>query len=428
MVLLKNEGSALPFPGNIKSIAAFGNTSNEIITGGSGSGDVNEAYSVALIEGLGNAGYSIHRSLNDAYAAHIKEAKAKQSVGEGPLAQFMPKPRIEEMEVKSALLKKAAAETDIALITIGRNSGEFVDRTEETDFYLTEREKALIRTVSNDFRDAGKKAVVVLNIGGVIGTAGWRDHPDAILLAWQPGQEAGNAIVDVLSGKVNPSGKLVDSFPLSYSDVPSAPNFPGVILESGSDEDLAGDSGRDAMDLSGSAAEVVYEEDIYVGYRYYNSFDKDVAYEFGYGLSYTQFEYGNLKLGSEEFKDSISISVDVKNIGPVAGKEVVQIYLSAPAEKLDKPREELVAFAKTDLLEPGRSQTLSFALNPRDLASFDPASSRWLAEAGRYEVKIGASSRDIRQTAPFSLGKEIVVKKVNKALVPQREIKRLYPQ
>lgn len=426
MVLLKNSGGALPFSEDINKIAVFGNTSYEIVTGGTGSGDVSEAYSVALIEGLENAGYSVFGSLKESYAVYLKDAKTKQLVDDSPLARFMPKPRIEEMEVKTSLMSKAVAESDIALIAIGRNSGEFEDRKEGADFYLTEREKSLIRSVSDDFQNKDKKAVVVLNVGGVIETAGWRDGPDAVLLAWQPGQEAGNAIVDVISGKINPSGKLVDSFPLSYSDAPSASNFPGVVLESGSDEDLAGDSGRDAMDLAGSAAEVVYEEDIYIGYRYYNSFDKDVAYEFGYGLSYTKFEYVNLKLGSKEFRDTMSVSVDVKNIGPFAGKEAVQVYLSAPAEKQDKPREELVAFAKTGLLEPGQSRTLVFELNPRDLASFDTDSSSWVAEAGEYEVKIGASSRDIRQTASFTLGEEIVVKKVNKALAPQREINRLY--
>lgn len=427
MVLLKNQDGALPFAGPIKKVAAFGNASYDIVIGGTGSGDVNEAYSVALIKGLENAGYSVKGSLKDLYNKYTKDAKAKQTIGDDPKARFMPRPPIPEMGVGSSLIEMMASDSDIALITIGRNSGEFVDRKEEGDFYLTDREKDLIRTVSRVFREKDKKTVVVLNIGGVIETVSWRDDPDAILLAWQPGQEAGNSIVDVLSGKVNPSGKLVDSFPLSYSDVPSASNFPGVVLKSMRDEDLSGDSGREGSGLSGNIAEVVYEEDVYVGYRYYNSFNKEVAYEFGYGLSYTHYEYDNLKLSSNEFRDTITISVDIRNAGPVAGREVVQVYLGAPSEKLNKPVSELVAFAKTGLLEPGQSQTLRFELNPRDLASFDTASSSWVAEAGEYKVKIGASSKDIKQSKSFHLAEEITVKTVHRALSPQREIDRLHP-
>ena len=427
MVLLKNQEGALPFAGSIKKVAAFGNASYDIVTGGTGSGNVNEAYSVALIEGLENAGYSVNGSLKDLYSKYIEDAKAKQTIGDDPLSRFMPRPPIPEMEVGPSLIKMIASDSDIALITIGRNSGEFADRKEEGDFYLTDREKALIRTVSKTFKEQGKKAVVVLNTGGVIETASWRNDPDSILLAWQPGQEAGNSIVDVLSGKINPSGKLASSFPISYSEVPSAKSFPGVVLESQSGEALAGDSGRSGLGLAGNRAEVIYEEDIYVGYRYYNIFDKDVAYEFGYGLSYTEFEYNNLELGSDQFQDRMEVSVEVKNSGPVAGREVVQVYLSAPSEKLDKPLSELVAFAKTGLLEPGQNQTLSFELNPRDLASFDTASSSWVAEAGEYRVQIGASSKDIKQAGSFQLAEEIDVKTVHKALSPQRKINRLHP-
>jgi beta-glucosidase len=333
------------------------------------------------------------------------------------------------MKIRSGLVRNAAAEADIALITIGRNSGEGSDRKdEEGDFYLTDQEKSLIRTVSRAFRDKGKNTVVVLNIGGVIETASWRDDPDAVLLAWQPGQEAGSAIADVLGGRVNPSGKLASSFPLSYADVPSAGNFPGIVIESEEAKAAAGDPNASFRSrMAGRKAEVVYEEDIYVGYRYYNSFNKEVAYEFGYGLSYTQFTYDNLKLSSDEFEDLISVSIDIENSGPVAGKEVVQVYLSAPAVKLNKPREELVAFAKTGLLEPGQSQTLTFEFNARDLASFDTGTSSWLAEAGDYLLKVGASSKNIKQTAGFRLGEDIVVKKVNRAMPPQREIDTLRP-
>jgi beta-glucosidase len=422
MVLLKNSRNVLPLGEGIHKVAAFGNTSYDIVTGGTGSGDVNEAYSVSLIEGLANAGYSVNKSLQDIYTGYISEEKAKQAAKNERPSWFRRRPPIVEMAVKPGLAGKMAVEADIALITIGRNSGEGSDRrAEEGDFYLTEGEKSMVHTVSNAFQDKGKNAVVILNIGGVIEISGWRDDPDAILLAWQPGQEAGNSIVDVLSGKVNPSGKLASSFPLSYTDVPSAGNFPGIVLESKEAKAEADSSGATFRSrMAGRKAEVVYEEDIYVGYRYYNSYDKAVAYEFGYGLSYTQFNYSNLKLSSDEFDDSIKVTIDIENTGPIAGKEVVQIYLSAPSAKLKKPREELAAFAKTRLLEPGQGQTLTFNLHARDLASFDTASSSWLAEAGDYRVKAGASSKNIKQTASFKLGKDILAKKVNKALSPQR--------
>ncbi len=423
MVLLKNRDGILPLAEGLHKIAAFGKTSYEIVSGGTGSGDVNEAYSVSLIEGLENAGYSVHPSLQEIYEDYIKDARSKLEAENERPSWFRGRLPIPEMEVKSALVGKMAAEADIALITIGRNSGEGSDRKEEGDFYLTGPEKSLIRAVSEAFQERGKRAVVILNIGGVIETAAWRDDPDAILLAWQPGQEAGNSIVDVLSGRVNPSGKLASSFPLSYSDVPSARNFPGIVLESETDRSGAeSDSAANRSRMAGREAEVVYEEDIYVGYRFYNTFEREVAYEFGYGLSYTQFGYGDLKLSSNEFKDKIEVSLDIRNSGPVAGREVVQIYLSAPSGKLEKPSEELVAFAKTGLLEPGQSQTLPFVLSARDLASFAASSSSWIAEAGEYTIKAGASAKDIKQTATFKLDRDIVAKKVNKALSPQREI------
>ncbi|KPK87689.1 MAG: glycoside hydrolase [Bacteroides sp. SM23_62_1] len=424
MVLLKNRQGALPLEENIKSIAAFGNTSYEIITGGTGSGDVNEAYSVSLVQGLENGGFSVDESLQNEYMNYMREARANQprrrSFFRGP-------DPIPEMEIKSNTVRKLADIADVALITIGRNSGEGSDRSAEPgDFYLTDTEKSLIQAVSQEFQSKGKKAIVVLNIGGVIEVASWRDFPDAILLAWQPGQETGNAIVDVIRGKVNPSGKLTSTFPISYDDVPSAENFPGIETPDTtvrqSREGQQRPFRRRILD-----AEVVYEEDIYVGYRYYNTFNVPVAYEFGYGLSYTQFEYGNIQVSSAEFDDQLTVSVDITNAGTLPGREVVQVYLSTPAEKLDKPAEELIAFGKTGLLGAGESQTMSFTINQGDLASYDEASSSWIAEAGTYEIKIGASSKDIRQTAEFNLGEELIVKKVNKVLVPEREIDKMHP-
>jgi beta-glucosidase len=423
MVLLKNNEKALPFTGDIKRIAVFGNTSYEIITGGTGSGDVNEGYSVSLTEGLKNAGYSIDDETRDVYLEYIKEAEESQ---EKPAIIFLGVPPVTEMKVDAAMVRKLAGTMDAAIITIGRNSGEGGDRKAEPgDFYLSEEEEQLIKIVSSEFKAKNKKAVVILNIGGVIEVASWRDHPHAILLAWQPGQETGNSIADIITGKVNPSGKLASTFPVSYDDVPSASNFPGIELPL--TEVLEKENEGMLPFMRKVPARVVYEEDIYVGYRYYDSFNIPVAYEFGYGLSYTNFEYSGIKLSTKDFKDRVTVTFDVQNAGDVTGREVVQVYISAPGGKMNKPMKELKAFAKTGLLKPGESETMTFTFDSRILASFYTESSSWIAEPGEYSVQAGASSRDIRQTASFNLKEEIIAKKESRALVPQMEINIMKP-
>ncbi len=423
IVLLKNNNEALPLAENVKKVAVFGKTSYKIITGGTGSGDVNEGYSVSLIEGLNNAGYSIDDSIMEMYQTYMKEAEEKQ---EKPAMSFFGAAPIPEMKMEDASIKMLADTMDVALITIGRNSGEGGDRKPEPgDFYLTENEIDLIKNVSSEFKAKNKKTVVILNIGGVIEVASWRDFPDSILLAWQPGQETGNSIVDVISGRVNPSGKLTSSFPVAYDDVPSANNFPGIELPL-TDEQKA-ENEKLSPFMRKIPARVVYEDDIYVGYRYYDSFNVPVAYEFGYGLSYSTFEYGNIKLDSIDFQDSVTVSLDVKNTGNLPGREVIQVYVSAPSGKLNKPVKELKAFGKTKLLSPGESETMTFTLNQRSLASFDTDSCSWMAEAGEYKVQVGASSRDIRQSALFSLKEDIMVKQVSRALVPSMKINVMKP-
>jgi beta-glucosidase len=421
MVLLKNNNSALPLSSKSRNLAAFGNTSYEIITGGTGSGDVNEAYSVSLADGLKGAAFTINEELRKAYQTHLRAAKEKRP----PTRQFMLPAPIAEMPVDPALASRMADIADAALITIGRNSGEGFDRKVENDFDLALAEKELIKTITGAFRAKGKKAIVVLNIGGVIETASWREMPDAILLAWQGGQEAGNSIAEVLSGTVNPSGKLASTFPIKYEDVPSAKSFPGVVLDQSQPQAGTGEDDFMSVFRHPRPSRIVYEEGIYVGYRYYESFGIKPAYEFGYGLSYTTFEFAGLSLSSQKFSEKMTATVKVTNSGKAAGREVVQMYLTAPAKGLNKPIVELKGFAKTRLLQPGESQVLNFDLTPRSLASFDPASSSWIAEAGTYEVKIGASSRDIRQKAVFELDKDLMVKKENRALVSQNPINEL---
>jgi beta-glucosidase len=423
MVLLKNEKGSLPFGENIKNISAFGNTSYEIITGGTGSGDVNEAYSISLIEGLKNAGYKTNEDLASLYYNYLRLTKAGRPPVRGFMALMGSKP-IEELKLNQDIINGMANVSDAAIITIGRNSGEGIDRTNtKGDFQLSDNEQQLVKDVSAAFKAKGKKVVVILNTGGVIETASWRDLPDAILLAWQAGQETGNSVADIVSGKVNPSGKIATSFPVTYEDVPSSKTFPGKELAS----EKSGDQGPMSSFMGIKPAIVTYEDGIYVGYRYYETFRVKPAYEFGYGLSYTNFDYNNLKLSSVRFTGKITVTVDVKNNGSVAGKEVAELYLSAPAVKLDKPIIELKGFSKTRLLQPGESQTLTFILDSRTLSSFDAANSSWIAEAGNYQVKIGASSEDIRQNASFILAKDITVKKESVSLRPKEKITELNP-
>ena len=413
MILLKNSNKALPLISS-KTVAVFGNTSYDIICGGTGSGDVNKAYSISLLQGLANAGYTVEKDLKNIYEQYIADVKSKRIK---PKFFFELVPPVPEQYLAVALLQKEAGTTDAAIITIGRNAGEGADREVENDFTLSTVEKDLIKNVSDVFHAAGKKVIVVLNIGGVIEVNSWRDYPDAILLAWQPGMEAGNAIADVLSGKVNPSGKLATSFAINYNDIPSAKNFPGKELDT--------NGPKKKSFFGGVPAEVTYEEGIYVGYRYYNTFNVKPAYEFGYGLSYTNFNYGNLKLSSHTFDGEITVSITITNTGAFAGKEVVQLYISAPGKIADKPSEELKAFAKTNLLQPGQSQTILFNIIANDLSSFDTKSASWITESGKYDVKIGASSVNIKQTTSFNVAKNIIAQKVSNQLVPAVKINEL---
>jgi Beta-glucosidase-related glycosidases len=403
MVLLKNNGQALPFAATSTPVSVFGVTSYNFYAGGTGSGDVNKAYCVSLIEGLTNAGYKLNKEVQDAYtpytAQKIKEEN-ERCAKEGLLAT---RQRIQEMSGGKDFYEKAADNSVIAFITLGRSSGEGVDRGIEGNFNLASDEIEMINNVADAFHANGKKVVVILNVGGVIETASWKDKADAILLAWQVGQEGGNAVADVLSGKANPSGKLPMTFPVNYTDHASSKNW-----EINTNVSWMGTNDPKLQ-------EVTYCEGIYVGYRYFNTFGVKPSYEFGYGLSYSNFSVSGMQLSSKMFTNNITVTVDVKNTGKVAGKEVVQLYLSAPAKKLDKPTEELKAFAKTKLLQPGETQKVTLTIKAKDLASFDSNASAWVAEAGTYKVLIGTSSLDIRQTGSFTLAADRVVEKTHPA-------------
>ena len=404
IVLLKNDGNALPYTEKSKTIAAFGNTSYNFIAGGTGSGDVNEAYTVSLVEGLDNASFKIDEELKQLYTPHIDAVRQSGKLRDTAGRHITPD-RLRELELSDDQLARKADSSELAIITIGRNSGEHADRKLEDDFNLDSDEVNLIKRVSEAFHAKGKKVVVILNVGGVIETSSWKDQVDGILLAWQPGQEGGNAVVDVFSGKVNPSGKLTMTFPVKYSDTPSANNFPGVPAD--------------------DPTYVTYEEGVYVGYRYFDSFNVEPSYEFGHGLSYTGFDYRNLELSSEQFEGDLGASVTVKNIGDTAGKEIVQLYLSAPTNMIDKPTMELKAFAKTKLLAPGESQRLTLVLDTKKLASFIQEKNAWIAEKGTYKVMVGSSSRNIKLSDEFSLASDLLVEKTRPSLSLQKPINEL---
>lgn len=406
MVLLENRNEALPLGRQIRKAAVFGTTSYDLIAGGTGSGDVNHAYVVSLIEGLEKAGIKPEASLRKEYEKYIsiETPKLKQ------LAWFMPRERITEMRVEKERLRTLAKSQDVALITIGKTSGEFVDRKLNGNFNLTEEERTLIDNVCEAFHAERKKVIVILNVCGVVETASWSAEPDAVLVAWMAGQEGGNTIADILTGKVNPSGKLPMTFPVAYADVPSAGNFadPDRLTDKdlvglmNSLEEHTGDNslGRKDIDYSN------YEEGVFVGYRYYDTQNKPVAYPFGYGLSYTSFTYENMNVS--ETNGIYTVTATIKNTGHATGKETVQLYVSAPGKDMQKPVKELKAFAKTRQLAPGESETHVLRLKADDLASFSESESAWVRENGVYEFHLGASSRDIRLKENVEVAGKIV--------------------
>ena len=414
MVLLKNQANALPLAKEVKNVALFGCTSYDFVAGGTGSGNVNHAYVVSLLDGLKNAGYTVDEGLKNTYETYIKAEQER--IAKQKKAWFMPDERPVEMELTTAQIQEQVAKNDVALITIGRTSGEFLDR-KVADFNLSKAEKQLLQNVTRAFHAAGKKAIVVLNIGDVIETASWKAMPDAILCAWQAGQEGGNSVADVLSGKASPSGKLPMTFPVQFEDAASSDNFP-VDVEGNIDitnKDLKKGNTRN-VDYTD------YEEDIYVGYRYFDSFNKQVSYPFGYGLSYTTFKYDNPTI--EASNGLYTVRVDVTNTGKVSGKEVVQLYVSAPdAAKANKPAKELKAFAKTAELKSGEKASIVLTVNAKDLASFDAATSSWTVSEGEYKFLVGASSRDIKATLKANVAAS--TEKANDILKPQQELKLL---
>ena len=379
IVLLKNNG-VLPIDSGIRRVALFGVAGYAPCIGGTGSGYVHAPYVVTVPEALRAAGKDVDEVLEQFYTDYLSRQKKVSIVG-NMLGTGIPA----ELPVDGRI---DPARADIALFVIGRQAGEEEDRRLEDDFLLTATERANLAAVSDAFHAAGKKVVVVLDIGGVIETASWKDLADAVVLVWQPGEEGANALVDILRGDVNPSGKIPTTFPIDYLDIPSSANFPYAVKDRGSRNPFAStrDKGRPLVDFT------EYAEGLAVGYRHFAG--RPVSFPFGFGLSYTTFAYDDLVVGQAP-DGTLTVCVTVRNTGSRAGKEVVQVYIHDRKPAAEKPVKELKGFAKTRCLAPGEAETVRIRIAPYVLASY--IGNQWvLPEA--FTVMAGASVEDIRLT------------------------------
>ena len=416
MVLLKNN-AALPIRG-LKTVALFGVNSYDFMSGGLGSGAVNVGYSVDMVTGLKNIGVATTPQLTEIYQNYVKYAKAKLKADKNPMMWFLNQgqPKLDEIDITERCVANEEPKADAAIITIGRQAGEGMDRQINGEFNLSKTEQDMIFRVSDAFHAKGKKVIVIINSGSVMETASWRDRVDAILVAWQPGIEGGNSVADILTGKVNPSGKLTMTWPIAATDHPSTANFAKEYdMYTYKNMEGWGKGNIPGVDFSN------HEEDIYVGYRYFDTFKKDVAYPFGFGLSYTTFEMGKPSVKANG--KNIEVSVTVKNTGKVAGKQVAQVYVTAPKGAYEKPAKELKAFGKTRELKPGESQTLKMTLEKRDLASFDEANSQWKVDAGNYLFQVGTDVESIKGTATLKVAE--YTEKTSSACVPNVQLNYL---
>ena len=422
IVLLKNNG-ILPLDG--KKVALFGCTSYDWISGGSGFGGTSVGhYTVSLIEGLRSAGYEVYKPLITTYTKYIAAEEKRLFPNGRPQFSLLPPARAEERQFSTDELNAAIAGSDVAIISLGRKSGEAADRP-ESDFYLKDGERKLIKAVSEAYHAKGKKVVVLLDICSPIDVASWQQQIDALVCTWQGGQESGFSVADVLSGKVNPSGKLPMTFEIKYGDAYADKNFPANV-----DDKTLGAMfmwGRNKNDNTKRETQANidytnYEEDIYVGYRYFDSFNKPVAYPFGFGLSYTTFDYDNMKCTVDG--DVITVKVDVKNTGSRAGRNVVELFVAAPNSKMqNKPEKELRNYTKTRLLQPGQTETVTMVVKTEDLAFFNEKASAWKTDAGIYTFMICSSVNDVELVDDVKV--KAWSKKVNNVVKPNVKLKRL---
>ena len=410
-VLLKNDNNALPLKN--KRIALYGMGARLTVKGGLGSGSVEERYSVNIEDGLKNAGFEIttEKWLDDYDSEYSSTYQEYHDMVEDKVKDL-----VNPMEIipiahsyvyrypSGRLVTKEDIEnsnTDTAIYVLMRQAGECNDRKlEKGDYYITDIERENLRILS----EAYKNTILVINVGGHIDLSFLDEIKgiDAVVLFVQGGEEGGNALSDVLSGKVNFSGKLSDTIPLRYEDIPFGDEF---------------------SYLNGDLKNEYYKEGIYVGYRYFDSFDKDVRYPFGFGLSYTDFKIETKSVSLD--KTNINIKVAVTNIGEVSGKEVVQVYISLPGS--NKEYQRLVTFQKTKELEKGETETMDLSFSLEDCTSYNEEKAAWILDEGDYILRVGNSSRNTNLSAIFDIPQTIVVTECKNCCSLQNKLPLFYP-
>ena len=422
IVLLKNEDHMLPLKEK-KEIAFFGRTQIGTLYSGNGSGGANVAGCGTILEECENCGIRPEPLLKGFYEYKINEervteedefdwTKVSEMVNSGIMYEIFGKYRapLDEYEVPGTLIDQAAEKTDTALIVIGRNSGgEECDRHLSEDYYLTNSEESLLKEVCSHFTNV----VVVLNVNGLIDLSWVRKYANikSLLFIGIPGEEGASALAGILTGETNPSGKLAVTIAEHYEDYPSADHFSWdkEHLENVLDYESYGLSSEENGSTGFSKSPVsVYWEDIYTGYRYFDTFGKPVLYPFGYGLSYTEFAISDAS--AEKQNGGIMVTANVKNIGEISGKEVIQVYLSKvnPAEGVERPYQELKGFEKTADLAPGEKEKVKIWIPWRELAVYDEGRAAWVIESGDYLLKMGNSSRDTSLVGMVRLGDTVL--------------------
>lgn len=397
--IIKNENNVLPFTKEDK-ISVFGRPQLEYYRSGTGSGGaVQVEYATNIIDGFRKSGLQLNETLAEDYVEWLKDHPFDNGGGGWAAEPWFQK----DMDITAEYAKKQAEVSNKAVYIVGRTAGEDKDNYNGAGSYLlTEEEIANIKNITEAFEDV----VVVLNVSNIIDMK-WMNNPQfngkikAVVYVWSGGMEGGNAVADVLSGKETPSGKLPDTIAENLEDYPSADNFGNPLTN-------------------------LYQEDIYVGYRYFETFAPEkVMFEFGYGISYTTFDMETVS--AKETGGEIQLQVKVTNTGDrYSGKEVVQVYYSAPQGKLGKPVKELCAYAKTEKLAPKESQTVELSFAVKDMASYDDSNatghkSCYVLEAGDYVIYVGNSVRNVKEVYTYSLEDLKVTEQLSEICCPDDE-------